>query len=40
MVLICKEILSQVKLNTDHMSAAEMAEITWLISDYADIYQV
>ena len=35
-----KEILSKVKLNADYMSEAEMAEITRLIVDYSDIFQV
>ena len=35
-----EEILSKVKLKTDHMSNSETAEITRLISDYYNIFQV
>ncbi len=35
-----QEILSKVSLNTDHLSASEVTEITDLIRDYIDIFKV
>ncbi|XP_072041155.1 uncharacterized protein [Amphiura filiformis] len=35
-----QEVMSKVKLNENHLSQNEMSEITGLISDYVDIFQV